>query len=67
MSRKHFIAVAAAIRSQLPTVNTMSSKPEYRQAYTDGVKDVARTLCEVFAAGNPRFDRARFLSACGIE
>jgi hypothetical protein len=31
------------------------------------VDAVADDLCEVFAADNPRFDRDRFVAACGIE
>jgi hypothetical protein len=31
------------------------------------VEAVAKTLSEVLATENPRFDRARFLSACGVK
>lgn len=29
--------------------------------------DIARDLANVFALENPRFDRARFLTACGVK
>ena len=31
------------------------------------LEEVARGLARIFAADNPRFDRARFFEACGIE
>ncbi len=30
-------------------------------------KDIAESLAEALAGDNPRFDRARFLSACGVN
>lgn len=29
--------------------------------------DIARNLADAFGADNPRFDRARFLDACGVK
>jgi len=57
MSRKHFVAVARVLASQLAT--DASRYP--------AVKSIAEGLAEVFAAENPRFDRTRFLRACGVE
>lgn len=31
-----------------------------------GMRDVATALAAIFAADNPRFDRARFMQACGF-
>lgn len=31
------------------------------------VLGVAQDIADIFAADNPRFDRERFLQACGIE
>ena len=30
-------------------------------------EDLARNLADTLQADNPRFDRARFLSACGVN
>jgi hypothetical protein len=49
MSRKHFAAIAASIAE-------IRDESERRE--------VALTCCAAFSLVNPRFDRARFLSAC---
>jgi len=55
MTRKHFIAIAAALKAN-------------REAAND--KDVAdsasRAIADVCAQSNPQFSRIRFLRACGI-
>jgi hypothetical protein len=51
MTRKHFVAIAAAIA-------------EIRSAAER--KRVAELLATVCAALNSRFDRGRFLRACGV-
>jgi len=48
-TRQHFIAAAH-------TVSLMANPAERART--------ARELCRTFSASNPRFDRARFLSAC---
>lgn len=52
MTKKDYIAVAAVMNSAM----IGNADPER----------VARKLAEVFALDNPRFDRARFLAACGV-
>lgn len=59
LSKKHHEAIAAAIRAERcgpgsPAVET-------------ALDQVASRLADYFAADNPRFDRARFLAACGVE
>lgn len=53
MTRKHFKAVADAIRGTKLDAESRSA--------------LARQLAHVFATLNPRFDRARFLEACVVE
>jgi hypothetical protein len=52
MSRKHFIALAAAVAAIADPVNR---------------RQVAELLADVCAAANPRFNRSRFYAACGVN
>lgn len=56
MSRKHFVALAAEQKADKPT------NPQHVPAWEDRCRDLAGTL----AGTNPRFDRSRFLAACGV-
>jgi len=51
MSRKHFTALAAAVRQ-------IADPSERRRT--------AELIADVCAASNDRFDRQRFYSACGV-
>lgn len=59
MTKKHYEAIAKIL-------DTMREKCEAVQ-----LKGLAQHTCEDFAnylqEENPRFDRARFLQACGLE
>lgn len=58
MSRKHFVAVAATIATEV----RRSETPEV----TTALENVARDLAFVFKSDNTAFDKARFLTACGF-
>lgn len=63
MSKKHFIALAAEIKSEFQLDcpwDTLS--PTMQTAALAAVKIV----CRVAAAENPRFDERRFRSACCV-
>ncbi len=55
MTRKHFIAIAASL-------NELRDKSDD----TDSVDYAARAIADVCASCNSRFNRARFLNACGV-
>lgn len=59
MSRKDFEAMAAALRSVKP-FPPRESNDELR-----GWELACTAVANVFETANPRFDRARFLAACG--
>lgn len=59
MTKKHFIAIAATIRNEL----SLAPSTEHEQA----IEATAISLAATFWQFNPRFDRARFLAACGVE
>ena len=61
MTRKDYAALAAGLREGVEATKACHSK-DAQDAYEMAVYDVARVL----AADNPRFDRARFLKACGV-
>jgi hypothetical protein len=53
MTRKHFLKAAEIVNNQ-PTKS-------------DAKRRIALAFCEFFASENPRFDKERFLTACGVE
>lgn len=55
MSRKHFIAIAAAIRENLDSTDNK-----------EAITIMARAIADVCAGANGQFDRGRFLRACGV-
>ena len=57
-TRQHYKAIAAIIRPHL-----LVSKIREDGAQ---VADIALELADYFAQDNPRFDRERFLEACGL-
>lgn len=61
MSKKHYEAIAAIIAS------TYRNAALYNDAgRLETLETTAARLADYFATDNPRFDRERFLAACGI-
>jgi len=60
MTKKHYEAIAAAIRSgqEARRGSATSASTHYQ---------IATACANYLASQNPRFDRARFLKACGVE
>lgn len=55
MTKRHFIAIAAIFK-------------RYQDPTGDGKRQMlAFELASFFKQENPRFDRARFLEACGVS
>jgi len=64
MTRKDYIAIAAALKAAWApqwATDIMPTSPEEMRL------DIIGRLADHLANDNPRFDRSRFLSACGIE
>ena len=63
MTRKDFEAIAAVLNETRP--------PDLRDEYTLGRcvawKETVEGFARMLVHHNPRFDRARFLAACGME
>lgn len=59
MTKKHFEKIAQTIKWEL------GKWPEDSQA-EDALTNIANELAAEFKGVNPRFDRGRFLAACGV-
>ena len=57
MTRKDYVAIAQAINDEI--------RPYSEHAIQSTVYNIIDNLCDTFQEDNPRFDRARFLEACG--
>jgi len=63
MTKKHYEAIAASVRRahlQHQGFNIHLRPVQSMSLYAGNIADY-------FASENPRFDRARFLKACGVE
>jgi hypothetical protein len=65
MTRKHFQQIAAAMQS-LRKFETHDTELSETVAHAVRYSSVVDALAKVLADSNPRFDRDRFLGACGI-
>lgn len=67
MSKKDYVAVAAAMKTEVDSIKQCldSGAKEWYSAKV-AMASVARDLAARFEADNPRFDRAKFLAACGV-
>ncbi len=62
MSRKDYIAIAAAIHKAW-----MDGPPDMQIVRFDTAREIAAAYAKLAKRDNPDFDRARFLTACGVE
>lgn len=67
MTRKDYILIAAAIRELLVDIDRESpGMREVLRGERMGVASVARRLADQLHSENTRFDRTRFMTACGL-
>ena len=64
MTRKDYELIAGAVARSRQASSLTKRAPE-RQAKADALRLVATDLAATLAADNPRFDKERFLAACG--
>ena len=63
MTRKDFEAIAAVLDQTRPP----DLRDEYTMGRCVGWKEVVSGFASMLVHHNPRFDRARFLTACGLK
>jgi len=61
MTRKDYVAIAGALKAQ-----RYAYAPHWDANLFRACNDNAKAIAEVLASDNPRFDRQRFLDACGV-
>lgn len=62
MTRVDFRLIAEAVKASYTPART-----EIGRLHNAGVRDTALSLADALRSTNPRFDRAKFLTACGVE
>lgn len=63
MTKKNYVAIAAAIKASHTDAETSIVLPERERT---GVAIAAQSIAKALAADNPHFDHPRFLRACGF-
>lgn len=66
MSKKHYTAIAAKLKYEADVAAQVRARPE-RAARLGMVHVIAIHLADVMQLDNPRFNRHRFLTACGVQ
>lgn len=61
MTRKDYVALAAALKAAMPS-GELAFHREFKQWMHD-----CKHVADALQRDNARFDRERFLTACGIE
>ena len=64
MTKKHFKALAGELKYRKPC---KIAKPRGYSARLEAWESVVEGVAGVCATFNPRFDRGRFLTACGVD
>ncbi len=62
MTRKDYVAIAAAFYSRAEMARSIQGAASRLTHY----REIADSVADVMGCDNPRFDRARFLRACGV-
>jgi len=67
MTRKDYVLIADAIRQLLADIDREpAGMREVLTGERIGVRSVALRLADQLRQDNPRFDRTRFIEACGL-
>ncbi len=61
LTKKYYEMIASAIAAE-----HAQRKHWGEHVHNEAIESIALNLASAFAADNPKFDRARFLKACGV-
>lgn len=64
-TRIHYKAIAEIIKENTDIQTEV--RPLYRQGTYDARNRIARAMADFFYPDNPRFDRNKFMEACGAD
>lgn len=67
LTRKHFAAIASCIPSRADDTVQDIWEGAYAVGFNEARIQIAKALADVCKHENPNFDRARFLTACGVN
>jgi hypothetical protein len=67
MTRKDYVAIAAVFQRRMNAWAPHQYETIAGPCVRIELEEVAATIADLLAADNPRFDRARFLKACGVQ
>lgn len=67
MSKKDYEAMAATLKQGLDYRKSITPRGERMESHIAGYTDAIVQLACVLGKENPRFDRGRFLTACGVH
>jgi hypothetical protein len=73
MTKKDYILIAAALKADAAHLDSKaiysnySTMPSWNKGAYDQWHTTVMAIADVLARDNPRFDRSRFLAACGVK
>lgn len=65
-TRQHYKAIAEIVWNYLPMDNIAAPEVSIKEILAEN-KVVVEKLADYFVADNPRFNRDKFMKACGLE
>ena len=63
-TRKHYQAIAEIIKKRIGDGFTGT---DYDEGWNDAIRGIVPNLADYFKQDNSRFNRGKFLAACGID
>lgn len=67
LSKRHYEAIAEQLKASASPAWDDTARAVFPTTAKEQWFDIVGRIASYFAADNPRFDRARFLRACGME